>query len=75
MIKFEKEHADIGKAVSELTRINESYNIPKTYKNYIAFVAWKMEKDYEGYTGGFSESGKNIGQKKEKKEKKAGENM
>ena len=75
MIKIEKEHTDVGRVVSELTRISESYSIPKMYKNYIAFVAWKMEKDYGEGTGGFDTGGENIGQKREKKEKKAGENM
>jgi len=75
MIKIVKEQTDVGKVVSELTRISESYSIPKMYKNYIDFVAWKMEKDHEGFTGGFSTGGENIGQKEEKKEKKAGEKM
>ena len=75
MIKIEKEQTDVSKVVSELTRIGETYDIPKMYKNYIAFVAWKMEKDYGEGIGGFGEGGENIGQKREKKEKKAGEKM
>jgi hypothetical protein len=54
--------------VIQLKEIAHKANIGETYKSYINFVAWKIEKD--GYSKS-TRTGRKDGQKREKKEKKA----
>lgn len=54
--------------VDQLKEIADKANIGETYKAYINFVAWKIEKD--GYSKS-TRTGRKDGQKREKKEKKA----
>ena len=66
---------DIKAAIVELNRIHDEYEIPTMYRNYISFVAWKLERDFNDGPKQFNRSSTNIGQKKEEKERKAGEKM
>ena len=75
MTDVSKIKKDIKAAIVELNRIHDEYEIPTMYRNYISFVAWKLERDFNDGPKQFNGSSTNIGQKKEEKERKAGEKM
>ena len=66
---------DIKAAIVELNRIHDEYEIPTMYRNYISFVAWKLERDFNDGPKQFNQGGTDIGRKGEEKEEKTGEKM
>tara|TARA_R110002051_G_C8374098_1_gene444029 strand:- start:64 stop:294 length:231 start_codon:yes stop_codon:yes gene_type:complete len=75
MVKASKIKNDINAAIVELNRIHDEYDIPTVYRNYISFVAWKLERDFNDGPKQFNQGGTDIGQKGEEKEEKTGEKM
>ena len=75
MTDVSKIKKDIKAVIVELNRIHDEYDIPTVYRNYISFVAWKLERDFNDGPEQFNGSSTDIGQKKEEKERKAGEKM
>lgn len=71
MIVFKNSQNDINTVVQELRRIYDQYDIPESYKSYIHFIAWKLEKDFVNGYGEFNTDSENLGRKTEEKEEKA----
>ena len=75
MVKDSSIRSDVKAVIAELNRIHDEYEIPTMYRNYISFVAWKLERDFNDGPKQFNQGGTDIGQKGEEKEEKTGEKM
>ena len=75
MVKDSSIRSDVKAVIAELNRIHDEYEIPTMYRNYISFVAWKLERDFNDGPKQFNQGGTDIGRKGEEKEEKTGEKM